>query len=313
MNKIIITGCGGLVGMNLLNLIDKKKYKIIGIDFLQKNIKLAQKLYPEVKFYCADVKKKGTWEKEFKDADCIIQLQAQISSTKVKPYVDNNIKSVKKILKLCEKNKIKNLIHISSSVVISVANDHYTNTKKIGEELVKKSKIPYTILRPPLMYGCFDVKHLGFLTKILEISPIFPMPGNGKYMRQPLFVEDLCNIIIKNIKIKPKNKIYNIIGKERINFIDLLKIIAKKRKMHRFFLKIPIPIFLILIKTWGIITGHKPFVPDQLKALTAGDDFPLENWEKTFKIKYTSFNKGITKTINSKNYKYRKVMERNKL
>ncbi|MBI4980539.1 NAD(P)-dependent oxidoreductase [Candidatus Woesearchaeota archaeon] len=312
MKKIIITGACGLVGMNLLSLIDKSKYQIIAIDKIEHNIILAQKLSPEVEFIKADIVIDNNWKESFKNANCVIQLQAQISSSQKRAYIKNNIESVRNIISVCERYKIKHLIHLSSSVVISVANDHYTNTKKIGEQLVIGSKVPHTILRPPLMYGCFDVKHLGFLTRILEISPIFPMPGSGKYLRQPLFVQDLCRIIIHLIEIKPKSKIHNIIGKEKINLIDLLKIIAKEKKIHRFYLKIPILIFVLLLKCYSLITRSKPFVPDQLKALTAGDIFPVTGWEEEFGVKYTPFREGIRKMLNSSYYKYRLEMERNK-
>jgi len=312
MKKIIITGACGLVGMNLLSQINRDKYQIIAIDKLNGNLSLGKRTFPEVNFINADLANLDTWEEYFKDADVVIQLQAQISSPCPNPYVKNNINSVKNVLSACEKYKVKHLIHFSSSVVISVAKDHYTNTKKIGEDLVKKSKVHYTILRPPLMYGCFDVKHLGFLTKILEISPIFPVPGSGKYMRQPLFVEDICRVVIKLLEEKPKNQIYNIIGKERINLIDLLKIIAKEKKLHRIYLNIPIPVFIFLLKVYGMITFSRPFVPDQLKALTAGDEFPVNNWEKEFGVEYTSFSEGIKKMLNSPYYQYRKDMERNR-
>ncbi len=325
MKKIIITGAAGLVGMNLLALLHENnlanaksrfaslKYEIIAIDKNKINIRLGKKLFPEVHFEAADLAQPGAWEELFKNADIVIQLQAQISSPSPQSYARNNIHSVKNVLTVCQKNRIKHLIHFSSSVVISVAKDHYTNTKKIGEQLVAESKIPHTIIRPPLMYGCFDVKHLGFLTKILELSPIFPMPGSGKYLRQPLFVEDACRIVLKlmeNTEKPHKNKAYNIIGKEKLHLIDLLKIISTEKRLYRAYLRIPIPMFIFLLKTYGLLTGSKPFVPDQLKALTAGDIFPVENWEEKFKVKYTPFQEGIRKMLHSPYYEFRKEMVR---
>ncbi len=312
MKKIIITGACGLVGMNLMSLLDSTKYQIIAIDKISQNLSLAKRLFPRIKFIEANLSEAGAWEGLFFGTEVVIQLQAQISSPRKDPYIKNNIRSVENVLNACEKYKVKHLIHFSSSVVISVAKDHYTNTKKIGEELVRKSKVPHTILRPPLMYGCFDVKHLGFLTRILEVSPIFPVPGSGKYLRQPLFVEDICRVVIKLVEKKPQNKIFNIIGKERIYLIDILKIIVREKKLKRGYLRIPIPAFLFLLKVYGGITFSKPFVPDQLKALTAGDEFPISNWEKDFEVKYTPFSEGIRKMLNSKYYKYRFEMQRNK-
>ena len=160
------------------------------------------------------------------------------------------------------------------------------------------------------MYGCFDIKHLGFLSKLIDVSPIFPCPGNGKYIRQPLFVLDLCQIIINLIETKPLNKIYNVVGKEKIYFIDLMKIIAKEKKKKRLFLKIPTTIFLFLLKIHSTITGKNPFISAQLAALQNNDIFPINDWDKKLKIQYTPFKTGIRKTIRSPYYKYRKQMKK---
>ncbi len=296
--------------MNLLARIDRKRYDVIAIDHNRNNMGLAARLFPEVRTVVADVCDEGAWEKELSDVDVVVQLQAQISAPEKGPYVKNNIRSVSNVLKACKQHKVKHLIHLSSSVVISVAKDHYTETKRAGEALVKKSKVPYTILRPPLMYGCFDIKHLGYLTSLLEASPVFPVPGSGRYMRQPLFVEDMCSIIIKIIERKPSNKTYGIIGKERIDFIDLMKTIARLKKKRRLFVNIPIPLFIVMLKSYSFLTRKKPFVPDQLRALTAGDDFPVTPWEKEFRVRYTPFEQGIKKMLKSPYYPYRKEMRK---
>lgn len=312
--KIIITGAAGEVGFNILVLLkeqDKlKNYDIFAIDKNSHNLNLLKKLFPSVNNINADLAESGDWEKNFKDAYAVIQLQAQISSSEYGPYQRNNIDSIKNVIEICERYKVKNLIHASSSVVISVAKDGYTRSKKIGENIVSKSKVPHTILRPTLMYGCFDIKHLNYLVRMFEKYPVFLMPGSGKYIRQPLFVEDFANIILSCIERKPRNQIYNISGKEKIYLIGCLKQIYEERGQKKLFIKIPLPIFYVLIKIYGLIKRETRIIPDQLTSLTAGDIFPVINWERIFSIKSTNYSEGIRKTIHSKYYNYDKKMVR---
>ncbi len=202
--KIIVTGAAGLVGQNLIPMLVKEGHEITAID-RNRNIELLKKLNPGINCIRTDISYPGKWQEEFRDADCVVELHAQIAAQTAKPFERSNIEGVRNVLDACKKHKVKNLIHLSSSVVISVAKDEYTRTKRIGEELVRKSRVPYTMLRPPLMYGCFDAKHLGWITRFMEKTPIIPLPGSGKYIRQPLFVNDMCKIIVELTKRKPKN------------------------------------------------------------------------------------------------------------
>ena len=304
MRNILITGAGGLVGLNLLTKMQDKHYNIIAIDKNSKRIQLIKEMYPDIETHCIDLATDSkSWKYLFDEIETVIQLHAQIQDLEEKPYWDNNVYSVEKVLE-CSK-KCKHFIHTSSSVVISVSNDLYVKTKAQGEKLVVQSNLPYTVLRPTLMYGCFDYKHLGFLTSLMEKLPVLPFPGHGKYIRQPLYVLDLCDIILKAINKGSTHNVHNLIGKEKIFFLDLLKIIRKKRKINCMLLPLPISLFAFLVKSWGKVVGKAPFVKDQILALTAGDIFSDEDWEREFDVTYTSFDDAFDQIINSHYKDYR--------
>jgi len=305
--RIIVTGAAGLVGQNLVPMLVREGHRVVAID-RNRNIGLLRRLNPSVECIQADVSQPGEWQDAFKGASMVIQMHAQIAADASSKFVQSNVEGVKNIIALCKKHKIRNLIHISSSVVVSVAEDDYTRTKRAGEQLVKASRIPHTILRPPLMYGCFDSKHLGWITRFMEKMPVVPVPGDGKYIRQPLYVNDLCRVIVALTRRKPGNKTYDVIGKERIPYIDLLRIIAKTRGWTRLFLPLPLPLFGLMLRTYSLVTRKTVFTPDQMKALTAGDMFQVDPWDKEFNVKYTPFREAIWETWHGPNAKYAKEM-----
>jgi len=307
MKKIVVTGAAGLVGQNLIPMLINEGYSVTAID-RNPNLSLLQYLNPKAKCIRTDVSNIGEWQKEFKGAFCVVQLHAQIASPRKKQFYRSNVDGVQNVLDACKKFKVKNLVHLSSSVAISSANDDYTITKRIGEKLVKQSKIPFMTLRPPLMYGSFDSKHLGWITRLMEKTPIVPLPGSGEYVRQPLYVKDLCNVIVELTKRKPKNKTWNIIGRERITYVDLLRIIAEVRGWKRLFVPISLPLFGFMLRIYSIITGKPMFTADQMKALVAGDEFQIEKWCEEFNVSYTPFREAIKEIWNGPNAKYSKIM-----
>ena len=53
--------------------------------------------------------------------------------------------------------------------------------------------------------------------------PVFPIPGHGRYMRQPLYVGDFCSVIIGCIEDPSITGVYNISGHEEVDYIDIIR------------------------------------------------------------------------------------------
>jgi nucleoside-diphosphate-sugar epimerase len=194
------------------------------------------------------------------------------------------------------------LIHISSSVVESVADDFYTNTKKEQERLVLESGIACPVLRPTLMFGWFDRKHLGWLARFMKKVPVFPIPGHGRYMRQPLYVGDFCQVIISCIEKNIGSGIYNISGHEKIDYIDIIRAIKRVTHAGALILNIPYSVFYALIWTWGLFDKNPPFTTQQLAALSAKDEFEIIDWPGIFGFSATPFARAIEETFNDPVY-----------
>jgi nucleoside-diphosphate-sugar epimerase len=296
--KIILPGGAGLVGQNLVTRLKKKGYSNIWIiDKHIKNMKILKEIHPDINVLEADLSKNGDWESSFKDADIVVMLQAQIGGKRKEEFTDNNVNSTNNILNLIKKYNISKLIHISSSVVNSEAIDFYSKSKRQQENMVLQSGISCTILRPTLMFGWFDRKHLGWLSRFMSKVPLFPVPGHGKYIRQPLYVGDFCKIIISCIELEIPNNIYDISGLEKINYIDIIKEIKKVTKSKTIILRIPYVLFFSLIKTWSLFDKNPPFTTQQLQALVVKEEFDVIDWPSIFLIEPTQFKDAISETF----------------
>ena len=302
-SKIVIPGAAGLVGQNLIVQLKNKGYtNLIALDKHPKNIKVLKELHPEIDIIETDLAEQGDWENVFENADVVLMLQAQIGAPTLEPFIRNNVISTKNILEVMKKHKIPYLVHISSSVVNSVAEDFYTNTKKEQEKLVTESGITQCILRPTLMYGWFDRKHLGWLSRFMEKVPVFPIPGHGRYMRQPLYEKDFCNVIISAMEKQPLNKAYNITGRDEVDYIDIIKTIKKAKKLKTPIVKIPYKLFKSLMTVYALFSKNPPFTTQQLEALIADDEFELIPWWDIFEVKSTPFEDAMMETFNDPTY-----------
>lgn len=301
--KIILPGGAGLVGQNLVAHLKLQGYRnIVVLDKHASNLQILRRLHPDVRSEEADLAEPGNWEHHFKDADAVVMLQAQIGAPQLEPFVRNNLTSTERILALIQRHQVPYTVHISSSVVESVAKDHYTDTKRTQEEMVLASGIPCIVLRPTLMFGWFDRKHLGWLSRFMRKVPVFPIPGNGRYMRQPLYALDFCRIIVRCLEERRVGGVFNITGLQKVDYIDIIRQIKAATDAGAAIIKIPYSLFYLLLKTWALFDRDPPFTADQLKALVAHDEFEVINWPAIFDVRATPLAEAIHETFNHPEY-----------
>ena len=309
ITKILLPGGAGLVGQNLVaRLIEKGYSNIVVLDKHRANIEVLRRVQPKITVEYADLAKPGDWQHHFVGADVVVMLQAQIGGNEYRNFVCNNIDSTRLIIDAIKSNDVPYLVHISSSVLASVANDFYTNTKREQEDMVLASGVPNVVLRPTLMFGWFDRKHLGWLSRFMKKVPIFPIPGDGCFMRQPLYAGDFCNIIISCIENRKQSGVYNISGHEQIDYIDMIREIKLVTRARTAIIKTPYGLFYMLLWVWALFDRNPPFTTQQLAALVGEDEFEVIDWPGIFGVPYTPFAKAIDETFNHPVYS-KMVME----
>lgn len=295
---IVITGAAGLVGQNLVLLLREAGYShITAIDKQSANLRLLAELNPGIRVVEADLAEPGNWEVEFAGAETAVVLHAQITGKTSAPFERNNVVASNLAFKAIARAQVQFTVHISSSVVNSIADDDYTNTKKSQERMFLESGLPGCVLRPTLMYGWFDPKHFGWLARFMERVPVFPIPGHGRYMRQPLYERDFCRAILWCIEHRPSGQVFDLVGNERIDYIDIVRAIRDVKGLRTPIVRIPFRLFDILLRLYALFSDRPPFTSSQLKALSAGDDFKGVDIERTFGFKPTPFADGIRETF----------------
>ena len=301
--KIVLPGGAGLVGQNLVARLRERGHDdIVVIDKHAANLAVLARTQPGVNMIEADLAIPGDWQRAFAGADTVVMLQAQIGGNDYEDFVRNNITSTSHVLQAIRDHAVPHLVHVSSSVVESVADDFYTRSKKEQERIVLESGIPCPVLRPTLMFGWFDRKHLGWLSRFMRRVPVFPVPGHGRYMRQPLYAGEFCRVIVSCIEQPGRQGVYNISGHEKIDYIDIIREIRAATGVRTPIVRIPYAMFHALLWTWALFDRQPPFTTQQLAALVARDEFEVIDWPGIFGVRATPFREAIAETFNDPRY-----------
>lgn len=228
MARYFITGGSGFLGINLIRYLLRRKHEVISYD-------IEEFKYPErnqITDIIGDIRSYATLVKCMKGADIVVHAAAALPLYKPEDIRSTDITGTRNVCEASQKNKIKRLIHISSTAVYGIPdhhplfeNDRLDGVGEYGKAKIEAEKISMRyrekglcipIIRPKSFVG---PERLGVFALFYDWATDkkgFPMIGDGKNRYQLLDVEDLCDAIYLCSTLD-KNKVndtFNIGAKE---------------------------------------------------------------------------------------------------
>ncbi len=260
--NILITGGLGFIGSNfILRILEKKNdVNITNLDAMLSGSN--KKNLPHIKiknykFLKGNIKNKKIINDLIKKNDIVINFAAEShvdrSINEPKPFIDSNILGVYNILEAIRKYE-KKLIQISTDEVFgslkketAIENSPfnpsspYASSKACAELLIKSYHKTYginiNITRCTNNYGPrqFPEKLIPKIIILAQQNKKIPIYGNGKNIRDWIYVLDHCDAVIDVMDKGKPGESYNISGNNEIsnNIIvkKILKIMGKSQKL----------------------------------------------------------------------------------
>ena len=222
--KVAITGANGFVGKNVGKALAKKGISIIGIVRKGKgsSINFGDVILSE------DLSENYLVSK-LHGCSTLLHFIGKGKQTVDSDYQTVNVGLTKNAIKLCKKAKIKKIIYISGLGVSKDATFGYFISKFQAEQEIINSGLDYTIFRASYIIGKDDPLS-NFLFKQMKKGTIM-IPGSGRYRLQPIFVEDVAEVIFQSIiQKKFSNKIIDLVGPKTVTFNDYVKDFLQGKK-----------------------------------------------------------------------------------
>ncbi len=261
MDRILVTGSSGFIGMHLCKSLLEDNVEVAGIDnmndyydvSLKKSRLNELKTYNNFNFFCIDIQNKTEIEKVFKDfkPEYVVNLAAQAgvrySLRNPQVYIDTNVLGFINVLECCKNFSVKGLVYASSSSVyggdkkipFSVQDrvdkpiSIYAASKKANELMAYSYSHLYNLkttgLRFFTVYGPWgrpDMAMYIFTKKISENLPI-DVFNHGKMSRDYTFVDDIVGGIRASISKNYKCEVFNLGNSQSEGLLDMIKIIEE--------------------------------------------------------------------------------------
>lgn len=250
-SNVLVTGCAGFIGHNLVQKLIIDGYTVVGVDNLnnilyssekkRENLKKIIEL-PNFKFIEFDLLNQNLDKLDI-EPTFVINLAAlpgqALSWKRFDDYLDNNVKTLHNLIEFSIKKNVKRIVHASSSSVyghMAIGDENsstnpvspYGITKLASEKLLiaynKYFGLEFNTLRYFSVYGPGqrpDMAISKFIHKIKNSQKI-EIHGKGEQIRDFTFVSDAVQATISAMNSDSKNEIFNISGGGQCSLNELI-------------------------------------------------------------------------------------------
>ncbi|HWW01930.1 MAG TPA: NAD(P)-dependent oxidoreductase [Candidatus Acidoferrum sp.] len=211
MMKVLLTGGSGFVGSHILDVLRARGLATVVLLRPTSNRRFLQSHLPATEVRAGSVGEPESLRHALADVTHVIHCAGRTRATRSSEFYDTNHQGTRNVVEAVNVHgaSVQRLVHISSLAVAGPATpsrpaqeedpphpvSEYGKSKLAGElEVPNRCRTPYTILRPPAVYGPRDS---GFLPMFRAVKHhLLPRPSS-KQMLSLVFVRDLAEATVR--------------------------------------------------------------------------------------------------------------------
>ncbi len=317
--KVLVTGASGFIGSTLVKQLNEKKWDVRVLLRKTSSVEGLKGLSYEIVY--GSLTDFESLKRACTGIDVVIHLAGVTSAKTRSDYFKMNADGVALLVEACEQVNptLKRFLLVSSLAAAGPSYNGvprterdqeqpvswYGESKKEGELFLEKSRLRYTIIRPPAVYGPRDRGVFQFIQPISKnILPVIPPITTGEKKFSFVYVDDLCSGIIESLSSDVTlNQVYFLCEDHIYSYSEMTRLVSQCLRKKPF--KITVPLWLLkalafLGTFYGKVTHKTPMLNlDKFNELVA--DYWICSNEKAKKdFNYQTrwpLSKGLSKTI----------------
>ena len=274
INTVTVIGGSGFVGRSIVARLANEGRRVI---VLCRNAEKAKFLKPmgnvgQITIVGGNVLNDEVLKSVVEPADAVVNLIGILAESRNQCFSQLQGELPGRIGALARLHDVDSVVHVSAIGANDASPSLYAKSKAAGEIALANAYPDAVILRPSIVFGPRDDFFNRFASMAM-LAPALPLPGGGKMLMQPVYVEDVVSAIVMGLGVKkgkrlksPKGKIYELGGPEVYSFRQLMEIVLFHIERRRFLVPIP----FAALSCGALIAGllpNPPITVDQVRLL----------------------------------------------
>ncbi len=242
MKKILITGATGFIGKALTRHLTETDYQVRALIHPSRKSPDLPKGIP-VEAAVSGLNDLRGLRAAMVEVDIVYHLASQEALGARGNLLETDIQGTKNLVAAAQDAGVDRFFYLSHLGADRASAYPIMTAKAIAEDHIKKSSLDYTILRSGIVFGPTDRFTTNLARLIRSIPLIFPLPDQGDTLLQPLWIEDLANIMLWSLdNDDTRRESYQIGGPEQLSFRDVIITMLDVMGLKRSLISISTPL-----------------------------------------------------------------------
>ena len=265
----LVTGATGFVGRNVVQTLCARGVQVRCL--VRRPGREAVLAGQDVDVHYGSIGDPDALRAAFYNLDVVVHLVAVIRESGKATFQEMNLRGTENVVAVARQEGVKHLIHVSAIGAAADTRYPYLYSKWRAEQVVTGSGLPYTILRPSILFGEGD-EFINALAGLVRAFPIVPVAGSGKNMFQPIAVDEVARCVAEVAgNEEMMDRTIEIGGPDHLSYNDIVDIIVQTYRLRRLKLHVPVPVMRPVVKLMETLLPKSPVSTSQLRML------PIDN------------------------------------
>jgi len=289
--RVFLTGATGFVGGNMLRRLLAEGHSVRALVRDRQRAGPAENAETKkAELVTGDVVESTGLDEGMQGCDAVIHLVGIIVEKGSNTFERVHHLGTRNVVEAARRAGIRRFVQMSALGVRANGVAAYQTTKWKGEEEVRRSGMPFCILRPSLIFGEGD----GFVTQMMETmrsAPLFrPVPGSGKPRFRPIFIDDVTACFARALSAEAAtNQTVDLGGANELTLNEVLAEIARCAGVRKPAIHIPLPLMFAGAAVMQTLLKNTPVTTDQLRMLREGSTCDIGPMQRIFGVNPRGF------------------------
>ena len=278
---VLVTGPTGFLGRRVVHKLVEHNYEVRCLVRSPGRERIFDQLAVDV--YYGDVNNADALASACQGIDQVVHLVGVIREGRNTTYDSVNRVGTENIVAAAvAAGSVSQFLQISAVGAVNDPELPYLKSKWQAEQAVISSGLPYTIIRPSLIFGQGD-EFMNSLASLVRLFPLVPVISGGRNRLQPIWVDDLAQCIALSLSRHDlQGHTLELGGPDQLSYNQIVDIIARAMGKRRMKVHVPLWVMGMNAAVMQRLMSRPPINSEMLKMLRVRNVAELGMVEQTF-------------------------------